>query len=97
MPDPDDVHVLAAAVVGSCDAILTLNNKDFPRNILTDEGLWRSAPDELLCRFLAEDQSAVTQVANDVLAEANRMSPQPWTMRALMKKARLPKLGKTLA
>jgi len=30
------------------------------------------------------------------LQEANRLSDRPWTMRALMKKARLPRFGKAL-
>ena len=96
LPDPDDIHVLAAAVAGSCDAILTVNAKDFPRNILSEEGLWRSAPDELLIGFFDEDAETVRGVAEQVLAEANRLAPETWTIRALMKKARLPKLGKRL-
>ena len=42
LPDPADTHVLAAAIAGSADVILTLNAKDFPRNILAEEG---SEPD----------------------------------------------------
>ena len=36
LPDPNDIHVLAAAIAGSADGIITLNTKDFPRNILAE-------------------------------------------------------------
>jgi len=39
LPDRNDVHVLAAAIAGHADIIVTLNNSDFPRNILAEEGL----------------------------------------------------------
>ncbi|RYH03340.1 PIN domain-containing protein [Salipiger sp. IMCC34102] len=97
LPDPDDIHVLAAAVAGHCDGIVTLNAKDFPGNLLAEEGLFRSDPDGLLMRLHDELPEVVAGVARATLAEANRLSPQPWTMRALMKKARLPRLGKRLA
>ena len=49
LPDPDDIHVLAAAVSGSCDGILTMNAKDFPRDTLSEEGLARFDPDGFCC------------------------------------------------
>ena len=96
LPDPADIHVLAAAVTSSADGIVTLNARDFPRNILAEEGLERHDPDTLLRGFLDADPAPVTRAAEAVLGEANRLSPEPWTMRALMKKARLPRFGKAL-
>lgn len=97
LPDPADIHVLTAAVVGSCDGILTMNAKDFPRNILGDEALLRWDPDGFALTLLGEAPEVVGKIADQVLAEANRLSDAPWTMRALMKKARLPRLGKALS
>ncbi|EBA11318.1 RSP_2648 family PIN domain-containing protein [Roseobacter sp. CCS2] len=96
LPDPADIHVLTAAVVGSCDGILTMNAKDFPKNILGDAALLRWDPDGFALILLAEAPQQVTHIAADVLAEANRLSETPWTMRALMKKARMPRFGKAL-
>lgn len=96
LPDPADIHVLAAAVMGSCDMILTLNAKDFPRNLLAEQGLTRQDPDAFLRDLLAQAPDKVELAAQQVLAEARRLSGDDWTMRALMKKARLPRLGKAL-
>lgn len=96
LPDPADIHVLAAAVVGSCDGILTMNAKDFPKNILGDAVLLRWDPDGFALLLLAQAPLQVRSVAETVLAEANRLSPAPWSMRALMKKARMPRFGKAL-
>ncbi len=96
LPDPDDIHVLAAAVVGSCDGIVTANAKDFPGNLLAEEGLFRADPDGFLIRLYDEAPDKVTSVGEAVLAEARRLSGDDWTIRALMKKARLPRLGKRL-
>ena len=96
LPDADDIHVLAAAVAGHCDAILTTNAKDFPGNLLADEDLFRADPDGFMLRLHDEAPEVVARIAGDVLAEANRLSPEPWTIRALMKKARMPRLGKRL-
>ena len=96
LPDAADIHVLAAAIDGSADAIITLNRKDFPRHILAEEGLERQDPDSLLHQLWAESPDSVAQVAERVLAEANRMSGDAWAMRPLLKRARLPRLAKAL-
>jgi predicted nucleic acid-binding protein len=97
LPDPADTHVLAAAIAGSAEVIVTLNAKDFPRSILAEEGLARVDPDGYLHGVWRAQPELVAQVAQDVLAEANRLSGREWDLRALMKKARLSRVGKALA
>ena len=43
-----------------------------------------------------DQPQVVAQVARDVLANARKLSGQSWEMRALLKKARLPRLAKAL-
>ena len=96
LPDPADTHVLAAAIAGSADLILTVNARDFPRNILAEEGVSRADPDAFLYGIWQSQPDAVGDVGARVLEEANRLSGQTWDMRRLMKKARMPRLGKAL-
>jgi len=97
LPDPADIHVLAAAIAGSADLILTLNARDFPRNILAEEGVARADPDGFLLGLWKADPLPVQETAQSVLATANRLSGKTWEMRALLKKARLPRLAKALS
>jgi len=96
LPDAADIHVLAAAIAGSADVLVTLNAKDFPRHTLAEEGLEREAPDLLLRDLWAQHADEIEAVARAVQAEAERLSGEPWPIRKLMKKARLPRLGKAL-
>jgi hypothetical protein len=52
LPDPNDRHVLAAAIVGRCDVIVTQNLKDFPTEILASFGIEAQHPDEFLSNHL---------------------------------------------
>ena len=97
LPDPNDIHVFAAAVGCSADAIMTMNAKDFPRSELADQGLERVDPDGFLVGMSVAHPDIVQGVGDSVLAEARRLSGEAWEMRKLMRKARLPRLGKLLA
>ncbi len=48
LPDPDDRHVLAAALRGRCDVIVTYNLKDFPAEILSADDIEAQHPDEFI-------------------------------------------------
>jgi hypothetical protein len=79
------------------DMIITLNTKDFPRNILAEEGLSRTDPDGFLHGVYQAQPDLVAQVGAEVLAEANRLSGNTRELRALLKKARLPRIAKALS
>jgi hypothetical protein len=52
LPDMDDRHVLAAAITGHCDVIVTQNLDDFPSAMLAPYGIDVQHPDEFLCNQL---------------------------------------------
>ena len=97
LPDENDIHVLAAAIAGSADVIVTMNAKDFPRQTLAFEGLKRLSPDEFLMELWLDTPEAVEQVVRGVHKVACEMSGEALELRALMKRARLPRLGKAIS
>jgi predicted nucleic acid-binding protein len=50
LPDPDDRHVLAAAIVCGAQHIVTENLKDFPSDVLEEFDIEAIDPDEFLIR-----------------------------------------------
>jgi predicted nucleic acid-binding protein len=48
LPDPDDRHVLAAAIKCNADAIVTTNLKDFPASALKQYGIEAQHPDDFV-------------------------------------------------
>jgi predicted nucleic acid-binding protein len=96
LPDPNDVHVLATAIAGHADAIVTFNSQDFPGHALAAEGITRRDPDGFLWELWSRHPDAVAQVIEDVRAKAETLSGQPMPLKTLLKRSRLNRLSKAL-
>lgn len=96
LPDPNDVHVLAVAIAGHADCIVTFNAQDFPRHVLAEEGIERRDPDSLLWQLWSSHPQAVTEVITAVHATAERMLGAEIPLKKLLKRAQLPRLAKAM-
>lgn len=96
LPDPDDNHVLAAAIDGQAGELLTLNLKDFPTRTLSAHGIIRRDPDGFLLEALDANKEDVDAAVQNVLIAAASHGIDVNNPRALLKRARLPRLAKAL-
>jgi predicted nucleic acid-binding protein len=55
LPDPNDRHILAAAIQANTDVIVTSNLKDFPVHILKPYGVQAQHPDEFIAELIDLD------------------------------------------
>lgn len=62
LPDPDDRHVVAAAVRAGASQIVTWNVRDFPSKELSKHGLARKTPDQFLIDLYSQWPEAVLAV-----------------------------------
>ena len=74
LPDPDDAHVLAAAIAGHADCIVTSNLKDFPSAILLEYGIEAIDPDTFIINQW--DLDPVNAIAAFKRMRARRKKPQ---------------------
>jgi hypothetical protein len=67
MPDPDDRHVVAAAVAARATHLCTSNAPDFPDPIMKRVGIVRVEPDALLHEHASRSPLAMVQAHQQVL------------------------------
>lgn len=63
LPDPNDRHVLAAAIVGRAECIVTFNENDFPPECLEPYGIHTCHPDRFLMQADGLDDGVLIDVA----------------------------------
>ena len=71
LPDPDDRHVVAAAIRGGAQAIVTSNLADFPSDALAAFDLEAVHPDDFLLDQLDLSPVVVQDVAREQAAHSN--------------------------
>jgi predicted nucleic acid-binding protein len=67
LPDPNDRHVLAAAICCGADAIVTFNERDFPESALDRYGVHTRHPDDFILDIHGLHPGALVRAAKDDL------------------------------
>ncbi len=80
LPDPDDRHVLAAAILSQAGTIVTYNLKDFPDAVLAPLGITAQHPDQFIEHAFDLNSAAVIKAVED--QRASLRNP-PMTVEAL--------------
>ncbi len=93
LPDPDDRHVLAAAIKGQAQMIVTYNLKDFPANSLEKYGLEAQHPDDF---FLNQSDLHLPAFLSSVKNCRNRMKTPSKTSNEYLGIMRKHSLAKTV-
>ncbi|WP_428393217.1 PIN domain-containing protein [Lichenicoccus sp.] len=75
LPDPDDRHVLAAALTSTAETILTKNLRDFPASALAPFGIVAVHPDAFMCKLFDGDPDLLRAAAGAAHANLSRSAP----------------------
>lgn len=96
LPDTADRHVLASAAAAGAEVLTTLNLRDFPRYALFAQNMTAQSPDAFLMALWIDQPALIEQAVAGVQARTELISGRPQPVRALLKRASLPRLGKAL-
>jgi hypothetical protein len=91
LPDKDDVHVLAAAIHGGAQIILTYNQRHFPKKALAPFGLTAPHPDDFLTGLLEHHTTEVEAVIGEMRARKKKPAMSWEKMLRKIENQRLPK------
>jgi len=90
LPDEDDRHVVAAAIKGGAQAIITANLADFPAAALGPLGLEAVHPDDFLLDQLDLSPPTILQVIREQAAHTRRPPLTPQDLATLLGRAGVP-------
>jgi predicted nucleic acid-binding protein len=76
LPDRDDRHVLAAAIAGGAQVIVTKNLRDFPAWALAPHGLIAEHPDDFLVNLVQEHSSVVAGIVDAIARTWRNVDPE---------------------
>jgi predicted nucleic acid-binding protein len=81
LPDPDDRHVLAAAIRAGAQAIVTFNGRDFPLATLSKYGVESLHPDDFVLDLL---DLAPGSVCGALVRQASALRGPPLTVHQVL-------------
>jgi len=90
LPDPDDRHVVAAAVRGRADAIVTANVRDYPVDVLHPLSIEVIHPDDFLLDQLDLAPRIILDVLREQAAHTRRPALTPVDLIARLARAGVP-------
>jgi len=96
LPDPGDRHVLAAAIAGHADAIVTANLKDFPETVLAQHGIEAQHPDDFVMNQLELRPFEALEVIKRVRARMRHPARSAVELIELLEKSGLPQTAQYL-
>lgn len=93
LPDPDDRHVLAAAIHSNASVIVIYNLRDFPKKSLAPFGIEAVHPDNFILRLIESDARKVVLAAERL---RNSLKNPPKSREEFLSILAIHKLPKTL-
>ena len=92
LPDPADIHVLAAAIAAGAGVLLTFNLRDFPARRLSAHAIAPRHPDGFLWELYSQAPEAVDTTVRQAAAVTGASAPD--AIRRALKRAGLSRLAK---
>jgi predicted nucleic acid-binding protein len=96
LPDPDDVHVLASALAGHADCIVTANLKDFPAEVVAQLGIEVIHPDQFIVAQWDLDQLVAVAAFKRMRARWKQPQASAEDFAAAMERGGLPATAQRL-
>lgn len=90
MPDPGDVHVLAAALAGGVDCIVTANLRDFPADLLAEYRIEAIDPDRFIITQWDRYPDSAIAAFRQMRARRNRPQSGPEDFVRALERGGLP-------
>lgn len=75
LPDPNDRHILAAAIVGKCQGIVTANTKHFPEEVVAPHQMEIIHPDDFIVNIIDIDETKALTACRNHRAAMSRTTP----------------------
>ena len=89
LPDPDDRHVLAAAIKINADVIVTNNLKDFPEDYLDSFGIKAKSADDFLTDIIDLNHEQAVKAFKEMVLNKKNPELDEYQVLAMLRKSGL--------